>query len=103
MPTIIGTLASILSKSNGFKAGTFIMSMAQLFDGNTKVSLRLAGRNRDVDLKMVVEEIIENIDGGEAGGHMNAAGAMIKEEIVDDFIKAAKQVLGKFGLEEVVH
>ena len=33
---------------------------------------------------------------------MFAAGAMIKEEKADEFIKEAKRVLGKRGLEEVV-
>ena len=102
MPTIIGTLASILSKSNGFKAGTFIMSMAQLYDGNTKVSLRLSGRNNDVDLKMVVEEVIKGMEGCEAGGHKNAAGAILPTEKEDEMVKRAKEVLGKRALEEVV-
>ena len=34
---------------------------------------------------------------------MNAAGAMIKEEKVDEFVKIAKEVLNKSSLEEVVH
>jgi RecJ-like exonuclease len=103
MPTIIGTLASILSKSNGFKAGTFIMSMAQLYDGNTKVSLRLAGRNKDVDLKAIMEEITKGIDGSETGGHKNAAGAVIPTEKENLLIERAKEVLGKRALEEVVN
>jgi len=102
MPTIIGTLASILSKSNGFKAGTFIMSMAQLYDGNTKVSLRLAGRNKDTDLKVIVEKIIEGIENSEAGGHMNAAGAIIPTEKEKEMFERAKEVLGKISMEEVV-
>ena len=102
MPTIIGTLASILSRSNGFKAGTFIMSMAQLYDGNTKVSLRLAGRNKDTDLKAIVEEIIKNIECSEAGGHMNAAGAIIPTEKENLLIERAKEVLGKRALEETI-
>ena len=102
MPTIIGTLASILSKSNGFKAGTFIMSMAQLYDGNTKVSLRLAGRNKDTDLKVIVESIIKGIEDSEAGGHKNAAGAIVPTEKENEMVKRAKEVLGKISMEEVV-
>jgi len=99
--SMIGTLASILSKSNEIKDGTFIMSMADLMNGFYKVSLRMSGRNKDVDLRDVVKKVSEKVD-GEAGGHMNAAGAMIKEESVPHFIKEAKLVLGKHGLEEVV-
>ncbi|MBL7054167.1 DHH family phosphoesterase [Candidatus Woesearchaeota archaeon] len=102
MPTIIGTLASILSKSNGFKSGTFIMSMAQLFNGCTKVSLRLSGRNKYVDLKAVVEEIIKGIDGCESGGHKNAAGALIPTDKEDLMVERAKEVLGKKALEEKI-
>ena len=102
MPTIIGTLASILSKSNGFKAGTFIMSMAQLYDDHTKVSLRLAGRNKDVDLKAVVEDIIRSIDNSEAGGHKNAAGAIIPTENENLLVERAKEVLSKMAIEERV-
>ncbi len=100
--SIVGVLASIISKSNDFKEKTFIMSMADMMNGYYKVSLRLSGRNKDIDLREVVKKITDNV-GGEAGGHMNAAGAMIKEDDVDRFIKTAKQVLGKYSLEEVVH
>ncbi|MBU0628424.1 MAG: DHH family phosphoesterase [Nanoarchaeota archaeon] len=100
--SIAGTLASILSKSNEIEDGTFIMSMADMMNGYYKVSLRLSGRNKDLDLRNIVKRISDKV-GGEAGGHMNAAGAMIKEENVDEFVKIAKQVLGKKSLEEVVH
>jgi len=100
--SIVGTLASILSKSNEIKDGTFIMSMGDLMNGYYKVSLRLSGRNKDTDLREVVKKVTDKV-GGEAGGHKFAAGAMIKEEMLDDFIKEAKRVLGKSALEEVVH
>lgn len=102
MPTIIGTLASILSKSNDITPGTYILSMAQLYDGNTKVSLRIAGRKQKVDLKVIVEEIISGLDNCEAGGHMAAAGAIIPTESEEIFIKKAGEILGKKALEEVV-
>jgi single-stranded-DNA-specific exonuclease len=99
--SMIGTLASIISKSNEIKDGTFILSMADLMNGFYKVSLRVCGRNKDMDLREVVKSMAKKVD-GEAGGHKNAAGAMIKEERVDEFIKEAKQVLGRHFLEEVV-
>ncbi len=100
--SIIGTLASIISKSNELKDGTFVLSMADMMNGYYKVSLRLSGRNKDVDLRDIVKKISDKV-GGEAGGHMNAAGAMIKEKKVEEFIKHAKLGLGKQALEEVVH
>jgi single-stranded-DNA-specific exonuclease len=100
--SIIGTLASILSKSNELGEGTFVMSMADMMNGQYKVSIRLSGRKAEVDLRDIVKKITEKV-GGEAGGHAFAAGAMIKEDKVDEFVKEAKRVLSKKGLEEVVH
>ncbi|MBW2974977.1 DHH family phosphoesterase [Candidatus Woesearchaeota archaeon] len=102
MGSIIGTLASILSKSKELKDGTFIMSMADMINGYYKVSLRLSGREKGVDLREVIKKITDKV-GGEGGGHAFAAGAMIKEEMVEDFIKHAQLVLGRYGLEEAVH
>ena len=99
MSTMIGTLASILSKSN--ITTTFILSMAQSPDSSTKVSLRTTNNaNGALDLKSIIEEIISGIGNSEAGGHQNAAGAVIPTDKETDFLAAAKEVLGKYGVEE---
>ena len=103
MHTLIGTLASILSRSNSFKKNTYIVSMARLIDGNTKVSLRISGRNKDIDLKRVIEKIVYGVEGCEAGGHANAAGALIPSDKEEKFIERAKEVLGSIALEEKVN
>jgi len=100
-PTLIGTLASILSKSNNAEE-KFIMSMAQLIDGTTKVSLRMCGNNNGVDLKQIIASIIKDIPDCEAGGHANAAGALIPTDMEQEFIKKAKVILEKKAMEEVV-
>jgi len=101
MSTMIGTLASILSKSNVMTNNTFILSMAQAVEGNTKISLRttnnLDGR---LDLRNIIGEIINGIGNSEAGGHQNAAGAVIPTDKENAFINSAKEVLGKFAMEE---
>ncbi|MBW3015871.1 DHH family phosphoesterase [Candidatus Woesearchaeota archaeon] len=101
--TIIGTLASILSKSNEIEDNTYIMSLAQLKNSTTKVSLRIAGirPNKDIDAREVMKDIVEKV-GGEAGGHQFAAGAVIPTAKEKDFLDAAKEVLGKKGLEEAI-
>ncbi|MDP2750251.1 MAG: DHH family phosphoesterase [Nanoarchaeota archaeon] len=93
MSTMIGTLASIISKSGDLKDGTYILSLAQAADGTTKVSLRLAGKAKEteIDLRTVIQDIVK-ITGGEAGGHMNAAGAIIPTLIEEEFISTAKKV-----------
>ncbi|MBN2368291.1 DHH family phosphoesterase [Candidatus Woesearchaeota archaeon] len=99
--TIIGTVASILSNSKDLKPGTFIMTIAQLLDKTTKVSLRIAGNVNNIDLRKIVQEIVEKT-GGESGGHKNAAGAIINTKDEDKFIKEARVVLNSHSLEEVV-
>ena len=99
--TLIGTLASILSKSNNTQE-KFIMSMAQLIDGTTKVSLRMCGNNNGEDLKQIIVEIIKDIPNCEAGGHANAAGALIPTEKEEDLINNAKVVLEKKAMEEII-
>jgi RecJ-like exonuclease len=102
MPTMIGTVASIISKSNGIKEGTFIMSLAYLIDGTMKASLRLGGyKKKDIDLREVIKSITDKV-GGEAGGHKMAAGAIVPMEKEKEFIDKAKEVLGKKAIEEVV-
>lgn len=100
-PTLIGTLASILSKSNNSKE-KFIMSMAQLIDDTTKVSLRMCGTNNGVDLKQIIAEIIKDMPNCEAGGHANAAGALIPTDKEEEFINRAKVILEKIAMEEIV-
>ena len=104
MSTMVGTLASILSKSNVMHNNTFILSMAQAVDGNTKVSLRTTNNlNGNLDLKTIIEEIISGIGNSESGGHQNAAGAVIPTDKESDFIEIAKEVLRKYAVEEKVN
>jgi len=91
--SIIGTLASMLARSGEITQGTLILSMAQTDSDITKVSLRMVGENGKVELHKIVQAIVEKV-GGEAGGHMQAAGAMIPTEKEQDFIEAAKEVMG---------
>jgi len=99
--TIIGVLASILSKSNKIDE-KFILSMAQLADGTTKISLRMHGVNDGMDLKQIMSSIVEEIPGCEYGGHANAAGALIPTDMEDKFIEKAKVILEKKAIEEIV-
>ncbi len=100
--TIIGTLASLLSKSNVYPDHTIIMSMARTLDDEIKVSLRLAGFHAsDVDLRMLVKEILKQT-GGYGGGHRLAAGATVPSDKEDLLIQTALAVLGKAVVEEHV-
>lgn len=91
-PTIIGTLASIISKSNDLPNDMYIMSLANSDNDSIKVSLRTTKTNKQVDLRDIVKKITDKI-GGEAGGHMQAAGALITKEMEEEFIEEAKSIL----------
>jgi len=102
LASIIGTTASIISKSGNLKDGTLVLSMADLLNGSSKVSLRVAGNNQDVDLFNIAKEIADKVPGSEAGGHMYAAGAIIPTEKEQEFLKNAKEILEKKSMEEKV-
>ena len=101
MPTIAGTIASILSKSGEIKEGTYILSMAQLYNGMSKASLRVSG-SRKVDLREIVVDITKNIEGAESGGHSFAAGAIMPTAKENEFIDSAKRILSKRSIEEEI-
>lgn len=102
LPTIVGTMASIIARGNGIVAGTYILSLAQLVDGSTKVSLRMSGNRDDpsVDLKSTMDKIVEGMDGCEAGGHRHAAGAVFPSVLEGQFIESARRVLSGLSMEE---
>jgi single-stranded-DNA-specific exonuclease len=100
--TMIGTLASILSRSNEFEKPTLVLSMAYTNDDTIKVSLRASGRpDERLDLRKIVQQIVART-GGEAGGHMGAAGALVPIEQEELLIKAAKESLSSVYMEERV-
>ena len=103
MSTMIGTLASILSKSGQMIQNVFILSMARNAEGMTKSSLRTTNNiNGNLDLKKIVDEISSGIEKCECGGHMNAAGAVFPTASESFFIETAKEVLGKYVVEEKI-
>jgi single-stranded-DNA-specific exonuclease len=96
--TMIGTIASIISKSNIYKSNIVLVAMAHTIDGFTKVSARVVGNNQDINLRSILQQIIQKI-GGETGGHDNAAGAVISQEKDDEFIQEVKSYLA--NLEQI--
>lgn len=102
-PAIIGTLASMISKSSNLPDRTFILSMARNDDSSTKVSMRIAGNgNSDVDLNALVSKITEELGVGKGGGHSHASGAVIPSDKEEDFISHAKVVLSQLYMEEKI-
>ncbi|HYD03929.1 MAG TPA: DHH family phosphoesterase [Alphaproteobacteria bacterium] len=102
MPTMIGTLGSILSKSPEIKENTFLLSLARNHDDTTKISLRVVGNPDNVNLKELLEQVIAKINHGTSGGHSFAAGAVIDTDKEELFVKAAEEVLSSVVFEKLV-
>ncbi len=88
--TLIGTITSILSRSNLYKHGTVIISMAY-YDEFIKISARGVGKSGR-NVREILNKVI-SITGGEVGGHENAAGGIIKKEKENEFINLLKKNL----------
>jgi RecJ-like exonuclease len=98
--TLIGTLASMISKSNLYFNGTIILGLAHTLEEDTKISIRLCG-NSDIDTREIINDILK-VTGGIGGGHKNAGGCLILQEKEEEFIKTAEKVLGKIAIEEEI-
>jgi len=89
--TIIGTVASILSNSPNYLEGTIIATMA--YSGEKiKISLRVAGRNGNRNVRELLESIVNEV-GGECGGHPLAAGCLIDKSKEEAFLNLLKSRL----------
>jgi len=82
---IVGTLASILSKSKMAGESKYVLTMGRNSDNTTKISLRYSGKNPLINMRDVLSKIIDKL-GGESGGHDFAAGAIIDKDKESDFI-----------------
>jgi RecJ-like exonuclease len=103
LPTIVGTMASIIARGSEVAQGTYILSMAQLIDGSSKVSLRMAGRDDpNIDLKGTMDKIVDGLQNCEAGGHQHAAGAVFPTTMEPLFLENARRVLGNMAMEEKI-
>ncbi|MEM2121428.1 MAG: DHH family phosphoesterase [Candidatus Woesearchaeota archaeon] len=104
LSTIIGTVASIISKSGIVPKNTFVVAMARMMNDYTKISIRYSGNNlkdEDYNLKEIISRVIDDFE-GEAGGHINAAGAYIPVSQESMFIEKLRVVLRRFALEEKI-
>lgn len=88
--TIIGTVASIISRSPLYKEGTIIVALAHN-ENKIKVSARIAGREGQ-NVREILHKVVITV-GGEVGGHHNAAGCLIPIEKETQFIAELQRVL----------
>ncbi len=87
--TLLGTLTSLISKSNIYDDGTIIVGMVYTPDNEVKASIRSI--NKETNLKHLLENINKNLD-IQFGGHKAAAGCLIPMEKEKEFIKSIEKV-----------
>lgn len=92
--TMIGTLASIISKTDDMNKSTFVLSLARTPDRMSKVSLRVTGTPENTDLREIMQRLIEPL-GGETGGHKFAAGGLIETGKEAELIDSAQKYFSK--------
>ena len=88
--TIIGTVASIISRSPSYSSGTMIIALAYNED-KIKVSARIAGE-QGFNVREVLHRVVVTL-GGEVGGHSNAAGCLISKNQEGAFITELQKEL----------
>ncbi|MEM4703104.1 MAG: DHH family phosphoesterase [Candidatus Pacearchaeota archaeon] len=90
--TIIGTVMSVLAYSSVYPDGTILVGMADRGD-KIKVSARIAGKNKNgTNLCSLLNSIVKVV-GGESGGHVNAAGALIPKNKQEEFVDLLEKSL----------
>lgn len=91
LPSMIGTVCSMLTRGGDVPEGTYVLGLSRNTDATTKVSLRVAGFNGK-DVNALLTQIMEDIS-GESGGHKHAAGAVIATSDEERFLENARQLL----------
>ena len=94
LPTMVGTIASILSRSKFLDNGKIIITMGRTIQDKTKISIRISGKNKslNVDVNNIIKQIILEV-GGEFGGHKTAAGGLIDTKNEENFVLTTKRIL----------
>ncbi|MAG52858.1 MAG: hypothetical protein CMH62_02750 [Nanoarchaeota archaeon] len=93
--TIIGTVTTMISKSNIYKPETILISLAHTLASDTKISIRVAGyKTSDINVKEILGDITQKL-GFSTGGHAFAAGSVIPQEKEQEFIDLALETLKK--------
>lgn len=96
--TLVGVLASILSRSNVFSQGKIIITMAHTVYDSTKISCRVSGvKKKEVNLKEILNAICLGLS-GQVGGHQSAAGAIIPQEKDEEFILRVQEYFSKVSV-----
>jgi RecJ-like exonuclease len=90
--TIVGTITSIALNSSMVDAGKPVLGFVDTENNMVKISARVSREVKNINLRDVVV-FAAKAAGGEAGGHMMAAGGLIAKGKEKEFIQAADKVI----------
>ncbi|MCA9478420.1 MAG: DHH family phosphoesterase [Nanoarchaeota archaeon] len=91
-PSMVGIIASMLARNKEFPEGIIVSTLGRQNDEETKVSLRVSRDVKDKKLQELLGTVVTPF-GADAGGHDNAAGAIIKTADKEAFISSLKDAL----------
>lgn len=92
--TLIGTVTSILLNSNLVDASKPIFGLAETPEGKVKVSARASKDLKPLNLRDIIINATEKLE-GEGGGHKFACGGLIPKGKEDKFIQTIECMLGE--------
>jgi RecJ-like exonuclease len=89
---MIGTIVSMLSSRKDINPKP-LLGYTQTLSGKIKVSMRISqSQDLKIDLSRLLNEVVKEVEPqSEVGGHAVAAGAMISESVLTDFIARVNQ------------
>jgi RecJ-like exonuclease len=91
---LIGTITSIVLNSNLLDATKPIFGFAESENGKIKVSARISRDLKGINLGDIIIRAAKKLN-CEAGGHSQAAGAVVQKDKKEEFIKIVDSLLGE--------
>lgn len=91
-PSMVGIIASMLARNREFPEGVTVCTLGRVDDEFTKVSLRVSRDVAGKKLQDLLADVTKEF-GADAGGHDNAAGAIIETKDKEKFLELLKKAL----------
>lgn len=91
-PSMVGIIASMLARNREFPEGIIVCTLGRQDDTQTKISLRVSRDVTDKKLQQLLTKVCNEF-GADAGGHDNAAGAVIATKDKEAFLSKLEEAL----------
>lgn len=98
----LSSVVSLIARSNVYRPGFIIVGCCHTIDEKLKISSRIVGEEKNVNLLDILQDMIKKVGDGSSGGHKNAAGATISLKHEKIFTEIACDILKKKAVEESI-